>query len=174
VGIGILKNDYINPFVESVCDFFSTMLDSEVQRGDVRLTRREPGGQREIAVKIHFAGMTNGTLVFFLPASTAIGVAQRFIGLQLESVDDCVLDAVSEFANIVAGGAKSRIQAGLDGPPLDLSLPEIIRDSHNFAHIFSRFAWLEVPFASEIGPFEILIHLEMNNQKRRNDESVDC
>ncbi|MEW6238600.1 MAG: chemotaxis protein CheX [Candidatus Omnitrophota bacterium] len=169
-----MNNNYINPFVESVCDFFSTMLGSEVKRGDIRLTRRQPVGAREIAVKIQFAGTTNGILVFFLPAATAIEVAHRFIGLDMETVDDCVLDAVSEFANIVAGGAKSRIQAGLNGPPLDLSLPEIIRDSHNFTQILSRSAWLEVPFASEIGPFEILIHLEMNNRKRRNDESVDC
>jgi chemotaxis protein CheX len=79
-------------------------------------------------------------------------------------VDDTVSDAIAEMVNIVAGGAKSKL-SGDDRPPIDLSLPTVVRGNSYNVDYPSGSIWLEVPFNSELGSFTLRVTFEMEAKK---------
>ena len=72
-----------------------------------------------------------------------------------------VTDGVGEIVNIVAGSAKSKFTG--DGSPIDLSLPNVIRGDNYTIEYPSQAVWLEVPFESELGPFNLRVTFELDN-----------
>jgi chemotaxis protein CheX len=150
-----MKVEYINPFVESVYEMFSTMLGCEAERGDVELSNGQ-SKVRDIMALIGLSGPARGTVALSFPVTTALAMVGRLLGMETRVVDETVLDAVSELVNIVAGGAKAKFHIG-DGTPIDLSLPTVVRGQRYSVDYPSEAAWLEVPFKSELGPFTLRV-----------------
>ena len=71
-------------------------------------------------------------------------------------MDATVSDAVAEMVNIVAGRAKSKFQT-LSGDPINLSLPTVVRGNSYKVDYPSKSVWLDVPFESELGPFNLRV-----------------
>ncbi len=61
--------------------------------------------------------------------------------------------------NIIAGGAKARMNTG-DEKPLDLSLPTVVRGGDFFVEYPTNSVWLEINFDSELGPFTLRVTFE--------------
>lgn len=124
-----MKVEYINPFIEFVFELFSTMLNSKARPGDVGVSRGETN-PRDIMVIIGLSGLARGTVALPFPDHTALAIVNALLGTQtdhtIRTVDDTVSDAIAETVNIVAGGAKANFKIG-EGPPIDLSLPTVIR-----------------------------------------------
>ena len=153
-----MKVEYINPFVASVYELFSTMLGCEANRGDIGLTQ-EMGQPRDITALIGLSGPIRGIVVLSFPVNTALSIVSRLLGTEVRVVDESVLDSVAELVNIVAGGAKARLHDS-DGPPVDLSLPSVVRGQRYSIEHPSRSTWLDVPFVSELGTFHLRVALE--------------
>src|SRR5690606_31618291 len=109
---------------------------------------------REILGIIGLSGIARGTVALRFPVGTALNVVNRLLSTDIKIPDDTVADAIAEMVNIVAGSAKSKLR-GEDSPPIDLSLPTVVRGKHYHVAYPSGAAWVEVPFSSELGTFRL-------------------
>jgi chemotaxis protein CheX len=158
-----MKAQYINPFIESVHDLFNTMLGCEARRGDISLARSFSTGHEVIAL-IGLSGIVRGTVALAFPARTALHMVNRLLGVETIGVNDEVLDAVAELVNIVAGGAKAKLNGEADTPPISLSLPTVVQGKDYTVESPSYAKWLDVPFTSELGPFTLRVIFESDKR----------
>jgi chemotaxis protein CheX len=154
---------YINPFIESVYDLFASMLSAKVERENPTLVQSMET-HREIVAMIGLSGPVRGNVAMLFPQETALAIVSRFIGEPVASVDDSVIDAVAELVNIVAGGAKSRLSDG--ETPIKLSLPNVIRGKGCTVHYPTTSVWLDVPFESELGAFNLRLSFKIDNEDK--------
>ncbi len=155
-----MKVEYINPFIESVYELFSTMLSSKAKRGEVGISNGA-ANPRDIMALIGLSGMARGMVALAFPVNTALAIVNQLLGTDTRVMDDTVSDAIAEVVNIVAGGAKAKLKIG-DGPPIDLSLPTVIRGNSYSVDYPSKTVWLEVPFDSDLGPFTMRVTFEVD------------
>ena len=160
-----MKVEYINPVIEAVFDLYKTMLSASATRGDVGVSRGDRSNPREITALIGLSGPVRGIVTLAFPISTALAITNRLLGTETRVGDDTVSDAIAEVVNIVAGGAKAKIKIG-DGPPIDLSLPTVVRGSGYSVDYPSGSVWLEVPFESDLGDFALRVTFETDERKR--------
>lgn len=149
---------FINPFVESVYDTFSTMLKAAAERGELTVSD-STSNPRSLVGLIGMTGPIRGTVALNLPINTAMAVVNRLLGTDLRIVDDTVSDAVAELVNIIAGGAKARLPQG-EGPPIDLSIPTVVKGNTYRIDYPTDAVWLELSFTSELGPFTLSVTME--------------
>jgi chemotaxis protein CheX len=156
-----VKVEYINPFIESVFELFTTMLSAQAARGEVGLCRGSGGNPREIMGLIGLSGHVRGTVALSFPTGTALAMVSKLLGMDTHVVDETVSDAVAELVNIVAGSAKAKLNDS-SGEPIDLSLPTVVRGNSYSVDYPSKSVWLEVPFTSDLGPFSLRVTMEVN------------
>lgn len=146
---------YVNPFTESVDDVFATMLDLQVSRKQVKLsdagTAAPPHGSWLTSL-VGISGKATGAVALRFPVPTALAVAGRMLGSEPTEVNDETIDAISELANMVAGGAKAKFEIN---PPPDLAMAVVVHGSDYRTAYPSTARWLEIPFSSDAGEFSL-------------------
>ncbi len=158
-----MKVEYINPFIESVHQLFTTMLGCSVERGTVAVSRNG-GGPGDITAMIGLSGPARGLVALNFSMETARSLVGRFLHLDPNQVEDSVADGVAELVNIVAGSAKARFHETQGGGVINLSLPTVVRGSSYSVDYPSQAAWLDVPFESELGPFHMRVTFEFDRK----------
>ena len=159
-----MKVEYINPFIESTYELFSTMLTATAKRGDVGIAKEVKSNARDIMGLIGLSGPARGMVALAFPVETALKMVNRLLDTEIKVMDDTVSDAIAEMVNIVAGGAKAKINIG-GNKPIDLSLPTVVRGSNYDVDYPTGTVWLEVPFDSDLGSFSLRVTFEMNDDK---------
>jgi chemotaxis protein CheX len=139
------------------------MLTAKATRGTVAIARGESSFY-DIVALIGLSGPARGTVTLAFPIKTALSIVNRLLGTESRIIDDTVSDAIAEVVNIVAGGAKARFKIE-NGPPIDLSLPSVIRGNSFCVDYPSKTTWLEVPFDSELGPFTMRVTFKIEATK---------
>lgn len=157
-----MKVEYVNPFIESVYELFSTMLSAKATRGTVGVSTEGPR-PHDIMALIGFSGPARGMVALSFPSRTALNMVNRLLSMEMEVVDDTVSDGVAELVNMIAGSAKARFPVE-DGVPIDLSLPTVVRGQSYDVDYPSGSVWLEVPFESELGEFSLRVTFELKNE----------
>jgi chemotaxis protein CheX len=153
------KVEYINPFIESVGELFTTMLAARASRGKPEVAGDE-ADPTEVTALIGWSGPARGTVALALPEKTAMSVAERLLSIEMTEMTDDVLDAVSEVVNIIAGGAKAKFSEQQGIGTIDLSLPTVVcGGSYDVQHP-SQATRIEVPFESDLGPFCLRVTFE--------------
>ncbi|MBU1699623.1 MAG: chemotaxis protein CheX [Candidatus Eisenbacteria bacterium] len=112
------------PFIESIQDLFHTMFMEEI-RVDSIVSGTDPVTTRAVTAVIGLSGAVRGTVAIYFPDYIACHLAGRLLGMELNTIDETVSDAVAEIVNIVAGGAKGRI-ASDQIRQVDLGLPTVV------------------------------------------------
>jgi CheY-specific phosphatase CheX len=79
--------------------------------------------ENALTIAMGFSGDLTGSCCVCLPQDTAIRWASLLIGHESDDIDQTVIDAASELANIIVGGIKRRL-CDFD---LTMSLPSVIR-----------------------------------------------
>ena len=139
-----MKVEYINPFITSVTSLFDTML-------GVALTRGRPFvkdgllPEHEISGIIGLTGKAKGIVVLSLCKETALRAAEVLLDEKLTSIDNDVVDAVGEMANIVAGGAKAQ----LEQLAMSVSLPTVVTGKDHSVGFPSNVTPIAMPFHCE-------------------------
>ncbi len=145
---------FINPFIESVNDLFSTMLGCEAIREQVRLT--EPVVTKEpLVAVINMSGPVKGTVALIFPLETALAIFGRFSGEKSDRLTADVVDTLAEIANIVAGGAKSKLN--VSDTPVNLTMPNVLENRGNTILSPASGTWIEVIFSSALGGFNLRV-----------------
>ncbi|MCP4644242.1 MAG: chemotaxis protein CheX [bacterium] len=159
-----MKVEYINPFIESVFELFTTMLGCEVERGDIGVSSTS-GDPRDIMALIGLSGPARGTVALSFPTATALAMVGQILGTETRVIDDTVSDGIAEVVNIVAGSAKAKLKVG-GSKVIDLSLPTVVRGNSFSIDYPTQAVWLEVPFSSELGAFSLRVTFELDEDEK--------
>ncbi len=150
-----MQAEHINPFLTAVSNTFSTMLQCEARRGDLSLAS---GGEQKFPISgvIGLSGKAVGTVVINLSEEVALKGASAMLMTELTELDDDVLDAVGEIANMIAGQAK----AELEEYDLSVSLPNVITGEGHEVRFPSDAKAIAVAFDTDFGPLRLIVGLE--------------
>jgi chemotaxis protein CheX len=150
-----MQAQHINPFLRSLVNTFSTMLNCEAKRGEIALAHTN---KRHYPVSgvIGLSGNAVGMVVINLSEEVALKAASAMLMAEMTSLDDDVLDAVGELANMIAGQAK----AELEQYDLSVSLPNVVTGENHEIRFPSDIKTISVPFETDFGPLQLEVGLE--------------
>ncbi|MCP4590248.1 MAG: chemotaxis protein CheX [bacterium] len=141
---------YINPFIESIKNVFTTMLSTELLLSKPFVkTDHEPGA--DVSAIIGLSGDVVGSVAICLKMDTAIKTASKFSGMELTQEHEDFADALGELANMVAGGAKAKFE-GLNA---SISLPNVIVGPGHSVQQSKQAPRLVLPCDSPLGRFSV-------------------
>ena len=130
----------------SVIEVFSTMLNVELNPGEIVEGPSQPEPNEAVISFIGLAGTWAGTGTITCSPAVACRVCSQMLMTEAKSVDEEVLDAVAELTNMVIGGVKNDLERHLG--QLGLSIPTVIfgrnfktRDVANAEWVVERFRW---------------------------------
>lgn len=141
-----MKVEYINPFLTSLSNAFSTMLGVEVERGQLHL---KDGNHpvHEISGVIGLSGNAVGMVVLSFSKNVALKAASAMLMTEATEINADVIDAVGELANMVAGAAKSK----LEEYQLSISLPSVITGRDHEVRFPSNVRAISIPYETPWG-----------------------
>jgi len=149
-----MKVEYINPFLTSAISAFETMLGCTLTRGTPYLKDgRQP--THEVSGIIGLSGKAQGTVVLGLDREAAISAAEALLDERPPEINGDVTDAVGELTNIIAGGAKAK----LEELHLSVGLPTVITGKGHCVEFPSKVKPICIPFESKWGPVTIEVGL---------------
>ncbi len=149
-----MKAEHINPFIRALVKSFDTMVGCKVRRGEIHLKGAE-GTPYEVSGIIGLSGKAVGTVVLALSREVALKAASAMLMFEAEELDDDVIDAVGELANMVAGAAKAEL-AEFD---MSVSLPNVITGRGHVVRFPSNVTPICIPFECQWGPLAVEVGL---------------
>jgi chemotaxis protein CheX len=144
----------------STLEVFSTMLSLEVTNGDPRTEVNAPGPSDGIIAVIGLAGAWVGTASLCCGAPMACRISSSMLGMEYTEVNEDVLDAISEIANMIFGNFKTTAETYLG--PLGLSIPTVIYGLSFSARTAGKEKWIVVPFVCGDDTLELKVCLTPN------------
>ncbi|WP_162601127.1 chemotaxis protein CheX [Occallatibacter savannae] len=93
----------------SVLEVFDMMLGVPREAMRSRESESDLAGAESVTAVVGFGGILSGACVITCDESSARQIASRMTGMEFESLDDVVKDAVGELCNMVAGTWKSKV-----------------------------------------------------------------
>lgn len=150
-----MQAEHINPFLSAVSNAFSTMLGAEARRGEITLG--DPKHRTfPISGIIGLSGNASGTVVINLSTEVALKAASAMLMEEMTEMNDDVLDAVGELANVIAGQAKT----DLEEYKLSVSLPNVVTGEGHCVRFPSATPPLCVAFDTDFGPLRLEVGFE--------------
>lgn len=150
-----MKVEHINPFLSAVTNTFDTMLAADAHRGELSLgdpkKRLYP-----ISGLIGLSGRASGMVVINLSREVALKSASAMLMTEITEIDDDVLDAVGELANMIAGQAKT----DLEEYELSVGLPNVVTGEGHEVRFPSNTPPLCVAFQTDFGPLRLEVGFE--------------
>jgi len=135
----------------SVEEVFKMMLGMDCQRE----TTLPVTGDESVTAVVGFGGVLSGACVFRSDASTAMRIAAQMTGMEFDSIDDTVKDAIGEIGNMLAGAWKGKV------PNLaancGLSIPAVITGRDYNLHVQAPEFELHHVYRFEDAWFEVTI-----------------
>ncbi len=149
-----MRADYINPFIASLQNAFSTMLHCDVRRGAISL-KDSSSPTYEISGIVGLSGKAVGTVVVSFSEAVAIKAASVMLLHDTTEVNADVVDAAGELTNMVAGGAKAK----LEEYELSVSLPNVVTGRGHEVRFPSDVTPICVQFETDWGPMALEVGL---------------
>ena len=142
---------------DATVEIFSTMLMMDVS-SQPPLTERIKSHQDSVTGMVGMAGLYKGMLAIHAPSQVAMTITGNFLGLEVDSVNDDVKDAMGELANMLAGSIKSKLSD--NSKDIQLSIPSAVcGDSYSLDYQPQQGSSM-VPFESADGRFLVELQLE--------------
>ena len=155
-----MKAEYINPFITSTMSVFETMLNYELTRG-VPFVKTNRRADYEITEMIGLSGRASGMVAVSLSEEmTIIEATAALLGDTPPEVNADEVDAVSEIANMIAGGAKAQLETY----KMHSSLPTVITGKWHTIGFPSSSTSITIPFDSDWGPLVVDVAVVAESQ----------
>lgn len=151
---------FIKPFVASIQNVFSTMLQLPVSVNSPFLKEKN-GPNCDVSGIIAMNGDIVGTVVLAFPRQTAERIVSLFSGQQLASDSPDFADAVGELVNMVSGGAK----AMFTGKKISISCPSVVVGANHLVARQSDMPCIVIPCATDCGDLFIEIAIQDKTEK---------
>lgn len=143
-----IKVEHINPFLRATIETFQSMIRDEIKPGRISLNR-VPRIHADVSGVIGLSGGAQGTVALSFPRITALKVVSEFGHMKVVTLDETVVDAVGELANIIAGAAKKDLAAY----KINIALPTVVLGENHELAVPKDVIPMVVPFESKFGPF---------------------
>jgi chemotaxis protein CheX len=155
----MMDAEFITPFISSVQNVFSTMLQTEVT---VQPPQRKAGGEPlfDVSGIIGMSGDVTGAVGLCFPMDTAERVVSLFIGAEVNANSEDFTDAVGELVNMITGNAK----AGLNGKRVSISCPSVIVGKQHVVAQSSDGVTIQVPCDCDCGTFVVEVMVKIDPQ----------
>lgn len=143
---------YINPFLSSTRSVFQTMMKVDLSLGSPALKRPEDRLYKlyTLAAVIQLTGAVTGVVALLMSPTVAFSLGTALAKRPFTRVDDDLIDALGEIANMIAGGAKTSLPGG---GQVRISTPQVI-PAHAVHHP-PNVPVILLPFDSTAGRFVI-------------------
>jgi len=151
---------------------FTTMLGLELQAGEPYVETNTPGPSDGVAAMVGLAGTWAGTGSVYCSAAFACRICSQFFMTEPRSVDEEVLDAVAELANIVVGNFKNLIEPEIG--PLMLSIPTVVCGCNFAARNLGQHEWTVIPFRCGQERLDVQICLVPSRETTHGSRSGFC
>ncbi len=146
--------EYINPFLNSTISAFDTMLQCTLKRG-TPFAKEHHHPENEVSGIIGLSGQAQGTVVLGLNRDAALNATEAMLLERPAEINSDVTDAIGELANIIAGGAKAK----LEHLQLSIGLPTVITGKGYCVQFPSKVVPICIPFESEWGSITVEVGL---------------
>lgn len=147
--------------LESTESVFSTMLGLELTAGEPRIAQGNMGPSFGVAALVGLAGPWIGNGSVDCSATLACNIAGAMLGSAYTDVNDDVLDAMGEVANMIIGNIKTSAEAIVG--PLDLSIPTVVYGRNFTTRSPRQNQWTVVPFQCQGQEFQVQVMLIPNS-----------
>jgi chemotaxis protein CheX len=148
--------NHAKEIADATCEIFSSMIMLEVTAKEAT-QRTNPHFENSITGMVGLAGTSRGNLLIHLPASVATAVTTAFLGMDVDSIDDDVCDAIGELANMLAGAVKTALDPG--GSDIKLSMPSTVYGESYSLDCHDSGTNVLVPFDLDGGEFSVELQL---------------
>src|SRR5271166_3145080 len=144
---------------------FSTMLDLEIKAGEVEIGDTSSSQRTGVVALLGFAGDWMGSGALCCEGRFGCRMAAQLLMSEYDSVNEEVLDAIAEVANMIIGNVKTVLEQRLGA--MGLSTPTVIY-GRNFEtrNVGSR-EWVSVPFTCGEDTMAIQVSIAPNTKKER-------
>lgn len=149
---------YITPFISSIQNVFSTMLQLPV---DINEPRIKDGNRATYDVSgiIGMSGDVTGSIVLSFREETAKRLVALFVGMEMETDSADFADAIGELVNMVSGNAKGEFT----GKNVSISCPSVIVGQHHAVSTSSDTPCVVIPCQTDCGELAIEIAIRESN-----------
>jgi len=150
----MIKESAIVEYVRTaMADVFSTMLGMSIENLPEYTDQKAPTVSDGVLAIVGIAGTWQGAGAISCSASFACRICNQLLMTEAGSVNEEVLDAVGEVANMVIGNFKTMIEESLG--PLGLSIPTVIYGRNFASRSIGSNKWIVLPFSCEGETIEI-------------------
>jgi chemotaxis protein CheX len=153
---------YVNPFITSTVETFSTMLNLEVKPGPAQL-RDENKFSYDVSGIIGLSGEAQGSICMSFPKLLALKIVSKLLGTDIKIIGPEIADGIGEIANIIAGNAKQH----LSQYSLSISLPKVVVGAGHYVVSQKGIPTIVVPFVSSMGNFAMEVSLKTPALKKQ-------
>lgn len=152
-----MRAEFINPFLRSLQNTFTTMLNCPVRRTSLAL-KEDARASHEVSGVVGLTGKAVGAVVLSLSKEVALRAASSLLCAELSEINEEVLDAVGELTNMVAGGAKAQLEEF----QLAVSLPNVVTGKNHEVHFPSNVIPVCIHFTCEWGDLALEVGLSLS------------
>ncbi len=135
-------------------EVFSVMLGIEVAPGDPQTGRAGQDHSGVVAV-LGLTGAWGGTGQLSCESGLAMRIASKLLMSDYASVDEDVLDAIAEVANMIVGNVKTSLEQTLG--PMGLSIPAVFFGGDFETRVVGKTNMVLVPFSCAEGSMTVQV-----------------
>lgn len=150
-----MKAEYVNSFYKATQDVFRLMLDTNVEKGDLRVTEGMICSN-EANVILGVTGDLKGTILFGFTKEMTLEMVRTMSGMEMKEIDNFVSSALGEVANIIGGNAVTNLTDY--NYICDIAPPQVIIGQYKSISMANKKALL-IPMKTPIGEFDVNVFL---------------
>ena len=139
---------------QATTEVFSVMLGIDVMPGDDRTSLADVDHSGVVAV-LGLTGAWGGSGEISCDSALAKEIARRLLMSECGAVDEAVLDAVAEVANMIVGNVKTHLEHALG--PMGLSTPAVFFGGDFETRVVGRTSKILIPFSCADGSLTVQI-----------------
>jgi chemotaxis protein CheX len=147
-----MEAQYITPFMVSIQNVFSTMLQLPVTIEEPRL-KSGTKATYDVSGIIGMSGDVTGSIVLSFRRQTAERLVALFVGSPIDPSSDDFADAIGELVNMVSGNAKGLFK----GKSVSISCPSVIMGENHNVSTSSDMPCVVIPCVTDCGELAIEI-----------------
>jgi len=137
----------------STANVFSTMLGVEIVAEPPHTVKSCPPINNEVMAFVGLSGPWVGSGVITCNAEFACRLCELFLMTETPALNEEVLDAIGELANMIIGNFKTAAEAVVG--PLGLSVPTVIYGRNFVSKSVGSSNWIIMPFTCGKDTFEV-------------------
>ena len=149
---------FITPFIKSISNVFSTMLQLPVQVGEPTI-KNDDTASFDVSGIIGMSGEVVGSVVLSFPTEAAERIVSLFTGEESNVDAEDFSDAVGELVNMIAGGAKGMFT----GREVSISCPNVVIGANHKVSRPSEVPCVGIPRETDCG--ELVVEIAVQDRK---------